>query len=207
MEKFLKKEMELIEPEHKYILKSEPDLNFTSVTSITSQYFAPFDKDVIAKRLVETNVKYIGMTAEELIAQWDESRDFGTLVHNNIESYINNQTYKDISEVRHAIKWMKKFKNLSEFIFYPEVIIYSKELGIAGSIDVLARDTKNDTHIIIIRSILWMERITFVYSFLSLFVQSGKYLSLWSELKYRSSRFVVFIIIALFFRVVSVFLK
>ena len=61
MEKFLKKEMELIEPEHKYILKSEPDLNFTSVTSITSQYFAPFDKDVIAKRLVETNVKYIGM--------------------------------------------------------------------------------------------------------------------------------------------------
>ena len=149
MEKFLKKEMELIEPEHKYILKSEPDLNFTSVTSITSQYFAPFDKDVIAKRLVETNVKYIGMTAEELIAQWDESRDFGTLVHNNIESYINNQTYKDISDVRHAIKWMKKFKNLSEFIFYPEVIIYSTELGIAGSIDVLAKDTKNDTHIII----------------------------------------------------------
>ena len=42
-----------------------------------------------------------------------------------------------------------KFKNLSEFIFYPEVIIYSKELGIAGSIDVLARDTKNDTYIII----------------------------------------------------------
>ena len=149
MEKFLKKEMELIEPEHKYILKSEPDLNFTSVTSITSQYFAPFDKDVIAKRLVETNVKYIGMTAEELIAQWDESRDFGTLVHNNIESYINNQTYKDISEVRHAIKWMKKFKNLSEFIFYPEVIIYSTELGIAGSIDVLAKATYNDTHIII----------------------------------------------------------
>ena len=99
--------------------------------------------------MVETNVKYIGMTAEELIAQWDESRDFGTLVHNNIESYINNQTYKDISEVRHAIKWMKKFKNLSEFIFYPEVIIYSTELGIAGSIDVLAKDTKNDTHIII----------------------------------------------------------
>ena len=125
MEKFLKKEMELIEPEHKYILKSEPDLSFTSVTSITSQYFAPFDKDVIAKRLVETNVKYIGMTAEELIAQWDESRDFGTLVHNNIESYINNETYKDISEVRHAIKWMKKFKNLSEFIFYLSLIFWN----------------------------------------------------------------------------------
>mgnify|MGYP001328081801 FL=1 len=149
MEKFLNKDIELLEPDHKYILKAEPDLNFTSVTSITSQYFAPFDKDSIAKRLVETNVKYIGMTAEELIAQWDQARDFGTLVHNNIESYINNESYKDISEVRHAIKWMKKFKNLSEFIFYPEVIIYSKELGIAGSIDVLAKDIKNDTYIII----------------------------------------------------------
>ena len=88
MEKFFNKDIELIEPDHKYILKAEPDLNFTSVTSITSQYFAPFDKDAIAKRLVETNRKYIGMTVEELIAQWDQSRDFGTLVHNNIESLI-----------------------------------------------------------------------------------------------------------------------
>ena len=61
MEKFLNKDIELLEPEHKYILKAEPDLNFTSVTSITSQYFAPFNKDAIAKRLVETNMKYIGM--------------------------------------------------------------------------------------------------------------------------------------------------
>jgi len=149
MEKFLKKDIELLEPEHKYILKSDPDLNFTSVTSITSKYFSPFDKDAIAKKLVETNMKYVGMTTDELIAQWDEARDFGNLVHNNIESYINNKNYKDISEVRHAIKWMNKFKNLSEFVFYPEVIIYSEELGIAGSIDVLAKDTKNDTYIII----------------------------------------------------------
>ena len=62
----------------------------------------------------------MGMTVEELIAQWDEARDFGTLVHNNIESYINNENYEAI-EVNHAIKWMKKFKNLSDFIFYPEV--------------------------------------------------------------------------------------
>ena len=149
MKKFLKKDIELLEPEHKYILKSDPDLNFTSVTSITSKYFSPFDKDAIAKKLVETNMKYVGMTTDELIAQWDEARDFGNLVHNNIESYINNKNYKDISEVRHAIKWMNKFKNLSEFVFYPEVIIYSEELGIAGSIDVLAKDTKNDTYIII----------------------------------------------------------
>ena len=48
-----------------------------------------------------------------------------------------------------SIHLLTKFKNLSEFVFYPEVIIYSEELGIAGSIDVLAKDTKNDTYIII----------------------------------------------------------
>ena len=41
-------------------------------------------------------------------------RDYMNILYNDdFESYINNQTYKDISEVRHAIKWMKKFKNLS----------------------------------------------------------------------------------------------
>ena len=128
MEKLFDSDIELLEPEHRYSLKSEPEIDFTSVTSITSQYFEPFNKEEVAKRLVETNVKYMGMTVEELIAQWDEARDFGTLVHNNIESYINNENYEAISEVNHAIKWMKKFKNLSDFIFYPEVKVFSLSL-------------------------------------------------------------------------------
>ena len=149
MEKLFDSDIELLEPEHRYSLKSEPEIDFTSVTSITSQYFEPFNKEEVAKRLVETNVKYMGMTVEELIAQWDEARDFGTLVHNNIESYINNENYEAISEVNHAIKWMKKFKNLSDFIFYPEVKVFSRELRIAGTIDVLAKDNKSNTFIII----------------------------------------------------------
>ena len=149
MEKLFDSDIELLEPEHRYSLKSEPEIDFTSVTSITSKYFEPFNKEEVAKRLVETNVKYMGMTVEELIAQWDEARDFGTLVHNNIESYINNENYEAISEVNHAIKWMKKFKNLSDFIFYPEVKVFSRELRIAGTIDVLAKDNKSNTFIII----------------------------------------------------------
>ncbi len=149
MEKLFNNDIILIEPEHRYTLKSEPEIDFTSVTSITSQYFEPFNKEEIAQRLVKTSPKYMGMAAEELIAQWDEARDFGTLVHNNIESFINDESFEDISEVNHAIKWMKKFNNLSEFIFYPEVKIFSKELKIAGTIDVLAHDTKNNTFIII----------------------------------------------------------
>ena len=82
MDQLFNNDIELIEPEHRYALKSNPEIEFTSVTSLTSKYFEPFNKFEVAKRLVETNVKYFGMTVDQLIAKWDESRDFGTLVHN-----------------------------------------------------------------------------------------------------------------------------
>ena len=65
----------------------------------------------------------------------------------------------------------------------------------------------NDINIIILNSFLWMEKITFWYSFLSLFVHSGKYLSFLSEFKYRFSRLIIFIIFAFFFRVASLSLQ
>jgi len=66
--------------------------------------------------------------------------------------------------------------------------------------------TVNDIDLIIIESILWMERILFGLSFISLFVQSGKYLCLFSELKYRVSRLIIYILFAYVFRIVSFFL-
>ena len=64
----------------------------------------------------------------------------------------------------------------------------------------------NDINSIILMSVIWMERISFGYSFISLFFKSGKYLSLFNELKYRFSRLFVFIIFALLFRLASTFL-
>ena len=63
----------------------------------------------------------------------------------------------------------------------------------------------NDINIIIYKSILWMEKITFAYSIISMFLHSGKYLSFWNELKYRTSVLFVYIIFAVFFRIVIVF--
>lgn len=65
----------------------------------------------------------------------------------------------------------------------------------------------NDINIIINKSFIFMERITFGYSFLSLFVHSGKYLSFLSELKYRSCRLIIFIIFSFTFRTVSFFFQ
>ena len=68
MDQLFNNDIELIEPEHRYALKSNPEIEFTSVTSLTSKYFEPFNKFEVAKRLVETNVKYFGMTVDQLIA-------------------------------------------------------------------------------------------------------------------------------------------
>ena len=65
----------------------------------------------------------------------------------------------------------------------------------------------NDINTIIINSALFMEKISFGLSFLSIFIHSGKYLSFMSELKYRFSRLIVFNIFGLFFRIASIFLQ
>ena len=65
----------------------------------------------------------------------------------------------------------------------------------------------NDITIILLKSFLWMERILFGLSSISLFVHSGKYLSFFSELKYRLSRLIFFIIFSIFFRIASAFLQ
>ena len=65
----------------------------------------------------------------------------------------------------------------------------------------------NDINIIVIKSILWMERILFVISFLSLLLNSGKYFGFFNELKYRLSRLIIFIFFSFLFRIAYLFLK
>ena len=58
----------------------------------------------------------------------------------------------------------------------------------------------NDINITILKSLLWMERISFGLSFLSIFVHSNKYLSFIGELKYRLSRLIIYILFTFIFR-------
>jgi len=62
----------------------------------------------------------------------------------------------------------------------------------------------NDVNIILLKSVILMERISFGLSFLSFFFHSGKYLSFFSEIKYRLLRLFVFVIFAFIFRIASV---
>ena len=63
----------------------------------------------------------------------------------------------------------------------------------------------NDINMVLFKSLLLMERISFGLSFLSLFCHSDKYFGFWNELKYRTSRLIVFIIFSFFFKIVASF--
>ena len=65
----------------------------------------------------------------------------------------------------------------------------------------------NDLNIILKKSIFWINRIIFGYPILSLFVNSGKYLSFMGELKYRFSMLSVLIFFSCFVRIVLISLK
>jgi hypothetical protein len=49
----------------------------------------------------------------------------------------------------HATHWLEKYQMKSDIDIYSEVIVYSKELKMAGSIDILAHNKRNDTYEII----------------------------------------------------------
>ncbi|KGG19854.1 GIY-YIG nuclease family protein [Prochlorococcus marinus] len=63
----------------------------------------------------------------------------------------------------------------------------------------------NDLNIAISKSLFWIERVSIGLAFISLFVYSGIYLSFWNELKYRTTKLIVFILFSFLFRLAAFF--
>ena len=139
----------LLEPEHRYMLKNDPDFDFNSVTTIISNYFEPFNEEVIAAKLVATHPKYMGMETTELISKWHAARDYGTKVHGEIESYLNDDIQPETKDASTAIHWLKKYQMKSNIEIHSEVRVFSKELKLAGSIDIVAYDKQKNKYEII----------------------------------------------------------
>ena len=74
----------LIKETHQYVLEDQPELIFSSVTTVIEKYFEPFDELAIATNLCSTHHKYIGMDPADLISKWHAARDHGSKVHDEI---------------------------------------------------------------------------------------------------------------------------
>jgi len=125
---------------HEYNLLTQSDLAFTSVTTFVDQFFEGFDSEKIATNLVETNPRYAGRTVESLIAEWAAAGEHGTQVHDEIDNWIKNGIEPIETKAINGKKWLQNYKLKSDINVLSEVIVYSTELKIAGTVDILALD-------------------------------------------------------------------
>jgi len=141
----------LIEDVHRYVLKRDPDQVFKSVTTIVGEYFAKFDRVGTAQRLTDTHPKYTHMSSAELMAAWDAKTQIGTDIHNEIDNYFRDNTPPELNRAIVGINWLNfhRGEKVPKNEVLSEVILYSVELGFAGTIDVLLNDLDTDTYEII----------------------------------------------------------
>ena len=148
MNKLFNPDITLERESHRYILSTNPDLEFISATTFISQFFEKFESEKIAQKLVSVSPKYMGMTVDEVLAMWKESANHGTIVHEELEEHILNKSPLTEPKAIQGMNWLNKYKMKSNFEIYPEVIIYSEELKLSGTVDLLLYDKKNNTYII-----------------------------------------------------------
>jgi len=142
MNTLFKNDISLDRDNHIYKLNEDINTNFKSVTTFIGEFFEEFDAKKIAGKLVKTNMKYMHLTTEELMNQWKKAAEYGTIVHEEIENFIlRGQQVKEPKSIQ-GIEWLEKYKIKSNFEVYTEVVVYAKELQIAGTIDLLLLDKK-----------------------------------------------------------------
>ena len=135
--------IEFEEGPHIYKIRGDSS-QYTSVTTWNHSHFEHFDADTIINKMMnsknwKTN-KYYGMTKEEIITQWDASRDeassAGTNLHYDIECYYNNcPNDNDSLEYSYFLKFAEDFKNLKPY--RTEWMIWHEDIKIAGSVDMI----------------------------------------------------------------------
>ena len=151
---------------HKYTILSEPDVNYTSVTTWNHTHFEQFDPDKIIDTMMKSKGwkeghKYWGLTKEQIKNQWNTNRDSvsgaGTNLHFEIECFLNNDilcpnyTNKELYEnyminnkTTHELRpleWQYFIKFIGDYSdlkpFRTEWLIYDEDVKISGSIDMV----------------------------------------------------------------------
>jgi len=157
--------IQFFEKDHKYVITSDPENKYTSVTTWNHSHFPIFNANLIIKNIMKgknwkEGNKYWGLTAEEIKKQWSNNSSAvsgaGTDLHFEIECFMNqpkivtDYDHKDLYETYildpnskniKAIEWdyfINFIKDCPELKPYrTEWTIYDEELKISGSIDMV----------------------------------------------------------------------
>ena len=112
MNKLFNPDITLERESNRYILSTNPDLEFISATTFISQFFEKFESEKIAKKLVSVSPKYMGMSVDEVLAMWKESANHGTIVHEELEEHILNKSPLTEPKAIQGMNWLNKYKIL-----------------------------------------------------------------------------------------------
>ena len=149
MKSIIDNKIRLIKENHQYVLETKPELEFCSVTTLIDTLFEPFDAVAIADKLCATHPKYTGMEPNELISKWHAASDHGTKVHEEIELALKKGIEPSEPKAKIALQWLDNYAMKSDIEILTEVIVYSTDLKIAGTIDILAYNRVLDNYEII----------------------------------------------------------
>lgn len=146
------KQLEFNAVEHKYQLGGRV---LSSVSSVIKKYTAPFDADKIAGFVAKKR----GITKEEVLAEWEAKKnaacDRGNAAHAFGEEFAINPIQYDSefapvynNGLEQAILrfWDNIPDHIEPFLF--ELKMYSEDLGIAGTADIILYNTLTGKFII-----------------------------------------------------------
>ena len=80
------------------------------------------------------------------MGKWNETSRLGTRIHEEIEIFIYEGKTPSEPKAKIGLNWLEQFKMKSDFEIFSEVMVYSMELKIAGTIDILAHDLKTGSY-------------------------------------------------------------
>jgi ATP-dependent exoDNAse (exonuclease V) beta subunit len=143
IEALINSDIRLRESDHTYILDGEPKIGFYNVTNLVEGQFPPFEREKIARWLVNTSYKYMDYTVEELLLEWEDIKDEGSAVHKELENYILTGKIPALPKAISGMNWYdQEIKFYGDKVF-PEVIVFSEELEVAGTLDLLVYNSNN----------------------------------------------------------------
>lgn len=123
-----------VEKSHKYYLEGE---ELIPVSNVIHKFKPHFDAKLIAGFVAKKN----GTTVDAVLAEWKEistkACEFGTEVHNFAERYFYDRTLVPKSPIEKAV--VSFFNDMPDNLIpiLSETKVYSKELGYAGTFDLL----------------------------------------------------------------------
>lgn len=127
-----------------------------SVTEFVHKKFPAFNTDEVinnilnSRKMNDPNYEYYGMSKEDIKRHWKKGSDLGTIMHAQIEDYYNSGRTKLPEVITQEFGYFLNFDRDNSTLdpFRMEQRIFSVELDIAGSIDLLVRNPNNTFSII-----------------------------------------------------------